>query len=109
MESILNENDIVVGATFENGTIQDYVDEQKTFGLIRIEDCTCKWFLYNKDESPIDIQSLYRKVTSQPNHFIQNDYGEEIVLFEKEGNVEFNVFLNKINEYLDDEFSTFFN
>ena len=27
MEMILNENDLVVGAKFKNGTIQDYVDD----------------------------------------------------------------------------------
>ena len=35
---ILNENDLVVGARFDNGTIQDYIDENKTYGLVRIED-----------------------------------------------------------------------
>ncbi|MDX9796631.1 MAG: hypothetical protein RBT24_07370 [Arcobacteraceae bacterium] len=107
MESILNEDDMIVGATFENGTIQDYVDENKTYGLIRIEDSTCNWFLYNKEESANDIQALYRKVTSQPNHFVENDFGEEIVLFNKTGSVEFEEFLQKVNEYLDDEFSSF--
>ena len=33
MEMILNENDLVVGARFENGTIQDYVDEKKLMDL----------------------------------------------------------------------------
>lgn len=107
MESILNEDDMIVGATFENGTIQDYVDENKTYGLIRIEDSTCKWFLYNKDESASDIQALYRKVTSLGNHYIENDFGEEIVLFDKQGSIEFEAFLEKANEYLDDEFSEF--
>lgn len=107
MESILNEDAMIVGATFENGTIQDYVDENKTYGLIRIEDSTCKWFLYNKDESANDIQALYRKVLAQGDHFIENDFGEEIVLFEKTGSVEFEEFLEKVNEYLDDEFSEF--
>lgn len=105
MDSILNEDDMVVGATFENGTIQDYVDEEKTYGLIRIEDSTCKWFLYNKDESSNDIQALYRKVISQNNHYIEDEFGEEIVLFDKTGSVEFEEFLEKVNEYLDDEFS----
>ncbi len=108
MESILNEDDMIVGATFENGTIQDYVDENKTYGLIRIEDSTCKWFLYNKDESANDIQALYRKITAQANHFVQNDFGEEIVLFDKTGSVEFDDFLEKVNEYLDNEFSELF-
>jgi len=108
MESILNEDDMIVGATFENGTIQDYVDENKTYGLIRIEDATCKWFLYNKDESANDIQALYRKVTAQDNHFVQNDFGEEIVLFDKTGSVEFEDFCEKVNDYLDNEFSQLF-
>jgi hypothetical protein len=108
MDSILNEDDMVVGATFENGTIQDYVDEEKTYGLIRIEDSTCKWFLYNKDESSNDIQALYRKVISQNNHYIEDEFGEEIVLFDKTGSVEFEEFLEKVNEYLDDEFSQLF-
>ena len=30
MEMILNEDDMVVGARFENGTIQDYIDKDKT-------------------------------------------------------------------------------
>jgi hypothetical protein len=63
--------------------------------------------LYNKEESANDIQALYRKVTSQPNHFVENDFGEEIVLFNKTGSVEFEEFLQKVNEYLDDEFSSF--
>ncbi|MFA7083828.1 MAG: hypothetical protein WC141_04750 [Arcobacteraceae bacterium] len=107
MESILNEDDMIVGATFENGTIQDYVDEAKTYGLIRIEESTCKWFLYNKQESAEDIQALYSKAVSQSNHFVHNDFGEEIVLFEKTGSVTFEEFLEKANEYLDDEFSEF--
>lgn len=108
MESILNEDDMIVGATFDNGTIQDYVDENKTYGLIRIEDSTCKWFLFNEQESDSDIQALYRKVTAQANHFVQNDFGEEIVLFDKTGSVAFEEFLEKVNEYLDDEFSQLF-
>ena len=62
MEMILNENDLVVGALFENGTIQDYVDENKTYGLVRIEDSTVNWFLFNKDESEADLQKLYKKI-----------------------------------------------
>ena len=38
MEMILNENDLVVGARLENGTIQEYGDDNKTYGHIRIED-----------------------------------------------------------------------
>jgi hypothetical protein len=63
--------------------------------------------LYNKEESANDIQALYRKVTSSSNHFVENDFGEEIVLFNKTGSVEFEEFLQKVNEYLDDEFSSF--
>ena len=62
MEMILNENDLVVGARFENGTIQDYIDENKTYGLVRIEDSTANWFLFNKDESEEDFDSLNRKL-----------------------------------------------
>ena len=54
MEMILNENDLVVGARFDSGTIQDYIDENKTYGLVRIEDSTANWFLFNKDESEED-------------------------------------------------------
>lgn len=66
---ILNENDLVVGARFENGTIQDYVDEKKTYGLIRIEESTANWFLFNKDESDKDLQKLYKQVLNEE-HFI---------------------------------------
>ena len=76
MEMILNEDDIVVGSRFENGTIQDYIDQDKTYGLLRVEDTTCNWFLFNKDESDDDIQKLYKKVLKEE-HFIQNDFGEE--------------------------------
>lgn len=40
MEMILNENDLVVGARFENGTIQDYIDENKNLW-------TCKNWRFN--------------------------------------------------------------
>lgn len=98
---ILNENDMVVGATFENGTIQDYIDEHNTYGLVRIKESTCKWFLFNKDESELEIQTLYKKVISDKNHFIQDDFGEEIVLFEKTGEATYSDFINQINAYLD--------
>ena len=88
MEMILNENDLVVGARFENGTIQDYIDENKTYGLVRIEESTANWFLFNKDESEDDLQKLYKKVLKEE-HFIQNDFGEEIVVFNKIGNQSF--------------------
>ena len=106
MEMILNENDLVVGARFENGTIQDYVDDNKTYGLIRIEDSTANWFLFNKDESEEDLQKLYKKVLKEE-HFIQNDFGEEIVVFNKIGNQSFEDFIKKIDAYLGDELGSF--
>ena len=106
MEMILNENDLVVGARFDNGTIQDYIDENKTYGLVRIEDSTANWFLFNKDESEEDLQELYKKVLKQE-HFIQNDFGEEIVVFNKIGNQSFEDFIKKIDEYLGDEMGSF--
>lgn len=102
MEMILNDDDLVVGARFENGTIQDYVDENKTYGLIRIEDSTANWFLFNIDESEDDIQKLYKQIKKEE-HFIQNDFGEEIVLFNKKGSQTFENFVKKIDEYLNDE------
>lgn len=107
MEMLLNENDIVVGAKFENGTIQDYVDEQQTYGLIRIEDSTANWFLFNRDESEEEIQKLYEKVKGE-NHFIQDDFGEEIVLFNKEGKHSYEEFIERIDEYLSDEIGSTF-
>ena len=106
MEMILNENDLVVGARFENGTIQDYIDENKTYGLVRIEESTANWFLFNKDESEDDLQKLYKKVLKEE-HFIQNDFGEEIVVFNKIGNQSFEDFIKKIDEYLGDELGNF--
>lgn len=106
MEMILNENDLVVGALFENGTIQDYVDENKTYGLVRIEDSTVNWFLFNKDESEADLQKLYKKIL-QEEHFIQDDFGEEIVVFNRTGNRLFEDFIKKIDEYLGDELGEF--
>ena len=94
MEMILNENDLVVGARFENGTIQDYVDDNKTYGLIRIEDSTANWFLFNKDESEDDLQKLYKKVLKEE-HFIQI------------GNQCFEDFIKKIDAYLGDELGSF--
>ena len=102
MEMILNENDLVVGARFENGTIQDYVDNDKTYGLIRIEDSTANWFLFNKDESEEAVQELYKNVIKKE-HFIQDDFGEEIVVFNKTGDVAIEDFVKKIDEYLGDE------
>ena len=106
MEMILNENDLVVGARFDNGTIQDYIDENKTYGLVRIQDSTANWFLFNKDESEEDLQKLYKKVLKEE-HFIQNDFGEEIVVFNKIGNQSFENFIKKIDEYLGDELGSF--
>lgn len=103
---ILNENDLVVGARFENGTIQDYIDEKKTYGLIRIEESTANWFLFNKDESEDDLQKLYKQVLKSE-HFIQDDFGEEIVVFNKNGSKSFEDFIKKIDEYLGDELGSF--
>lgn len=102
MEMILNDNDLVVGAIFENGTIQDYVDDEKTYGLIRVEDTTANWFLYNDFDSASEIKELYKKVTKDE-HFIKNDFGEEIVLFNKKGTISFEKLVEKIDAYLDDE------
>lgn len=107
MDMILNDDDIVVGAQFDNGTIQDYIDENKTYGLVRIEDSTANWFLFNKQESDEDLQELYLKVT-QEEHFIQNDFGEEIVIFNKQGDKTFEEFIAKIDEYLNDEMGSIF-
>ncbi len=106
MEMILNENDLVVGARFENGTIQDYVDNEKTYGLIRIENSTANWFLFNKDESEEAVQELYKNVIKKE-HFIQDDFGEEIVVFNKTGDVAIEDFVKKIDEYLGDELGSF--
>lgn len=106
MEMILNENDLVVGARFEDGTIQDYIDENKTYGLIRIEDSTANWFLFNKDESEDDLQKIYKQILEEE-HFIQNDAGEEIVIFNKIGEKKFEDFIKKIDEYLGDELGSF--
>ena len=102
MEMMLNENDIVVGAKFENGTIQDYVDDAQTYGLIRVEETTANWFLYNEIDSAEDIKELYEKVKKEEN-FIRNDFGEEIVLFNKKGEISFEKLVEKIDAYLDDE------
>ncbi|QEZ88598.1 hypothetical protein ACIB15232_0427 [Aliarcobacter cibarius] len=106
MEMILNEDDMVVGARFENGTIQDYIDKDKTYGLLRVEDTTCNWFLFNKDESEEELQKLYNEVIKKE-HFIQNDFGEEIVLFNRQGEKSFEDLVKKIDEYLGDELGSF--
>ena len=106
MEMILNENEIVVGAEFENGTIQDYVDENKTYGLIRVEDTTANWFLYNKIDSPEDIQDLYKSALNK-DHFIKDEFGEEVVVFNKNGNKSYEELVSMIDAYLDDEMENF--
>lgn len=106
MEMILNEDDMVVGARFENGTIQDYVDENRNYGLLRLEDTTCNWFLFNKDESDEELQKIYKEVTNKE-HFIQNDFGEEIVIFNKNGEKKFEDLIKIIDEYLGDELGSF--
>jgi len=108
MEMILNENDIVVGAQFEKGTIQDYVDEANMYGLIRLEDTTAHWFLFNNEDSPLDIKNLYRETKQDPNHFIQDDFGEEIVIFNKEGEKSYEDLASKIDEYLNAEMGSLF-
>lgn len=102
MEMILNEHDMVVGASFENGTIQDYVDETNTYGLIRVDETTANWFLFNKEDSTSDMKELYERVIKQE-HFIHNDFGEEIVVFDKKGDVSFEELIKKIDDYMGDE------
>jgi hypothetical protein len=106
MEMILNEDDMVIGARFENGTIQDYIDENKTYGHLRVEDTTCNWFLFNQIESEKELQKLYKEILKKE-HFIQNDFGEEIVLFNKQGSKTFEELVKKIDEYLGDELGNF--
>jgi len=102
MEMILNENDMVIGASFTNGTIQDYIDEENTYGLVRIDETTANWFLYNKDDSDEIIQELYNRVIKEE-HYIKNDFGEEIVLFSKEGPISNDEIIKTIDDYLDNE------
>ncbi len=106
MEMILNEDDMVIGARFENGTIQDYIDENNSYGLLRVEDTTCNWFLFNQIESEKELQKLYKEILKKE-HFIQNDFGEEIVLFNKQGSKTFEELVKKIDEYLGDELGNF--
>ncbi|RXJ88375.1 hypothetical protein CRV01_13230 [Arcobacter sp. CECT 8983] len=105
MEMILNEYDMVVGAKFENGTIQDYVDEAQTYGLIRYENTSANWFLYNDLDSPEDIKELYKKVKKQE-HYIKDEHGEEMVIFNKEGKASYEKLIDTIDSYLDDELAT---
>ena len=106
MEMILNEDDMVIGARFENGTIQDYIDENKNYGLLRVEDTTCNWFLFNKNESDKELQKLYKEIIKKE-HYIQDDFGEEIVIFNKKGKHSFEELAKKIDDYLGDELSAF--
>jgi len=107
MEMLLNEYDMAVGARFENGTIQDYVDDANTYGLLRIEENTVNWFLYNSIESDDDVKELYEEVIKKE-HFIHNDFGEEIVLFNKDGKLSYETMLKKIDEYMDDGVGTIY-
>ncbi len=101
MEMILNEHDMVVGASFENGTIQDYVDDNNTYGLVRINDSMVYWFLFNEDDSDEISKKLYKEVITKE-HFIQDDFGEKIVLFDKKGDISYEDMIKKIDEYLND-------
>lgn len=102
MEMILNEYDMVVGAKFEDGTIQDYIDDEQTYGLIRVKKTSANWFLFNNLDSPSEIRDLYEKV-KKSEHFIKDEFGEEVVVFNKEGDVSYEDLIKKIDEYLDDE------
>ncbi len=102
MEVIMNEHDMVVGAVFDNGTIQDYVDDNNTYGLIRVDDTIANWFLYNKDDSTDDMHELFQKV-SQNDHYIKDEFGEMIVLFDKKGELDYETLVEKIDAYLDYE------
>jgi hypothetical protein len=104
MQMMLNEHDMVVGASFQNGTIQDYVDKNNTYGLLRIEDSTVNWFLFNEDDSDDISKELYKRVIKE-DHFIQDDFGEKIVLFNKEGNISYEDMVKKVDEYLNDSMS----
>ena len=101
MEMLLNEYDMVVGAKFEDGTIQDYVDDKNTFGLVRIEDTTANWFLFNEMDSDDDTKELYKSVIKKGHH-IHDEFGEKVVLFNKTGQVPYEKFVDIINTYIDD-------
>ncbi len=98
---ILNEFDMVVGARFDNGTIQDYVDENNTYGLIRIGESTANWFLYNEIDSDELSKKLFNDVKTKE-HFIHDDFGELIVIFNKNGDAKYEEFIKLIDQYLDD-------
>lgn len=101
MEMILNEHDMVVGARFSNGTIQDYVDENNTYGLIRIGNTTANWFLYNEIDSDELSKKLFNQV-KQEDHYIHDDFGELIVIFNKEGDEKYESIIAVIDSYLED-------
>lgn len=103
MEMILNENDLVIGAIFDGGTIQDYVDDEKTYGLVRFEDTTANWFLYNEEDSTEDLKKLFKEV-SQKDKYIHDEFGEMIVLFDKKGDISYEILCSKIDDYLNDGF-----
>lgn len=102
MEMIMNEHDMVVGVMYDNGTIQDYVDENNTYGLIRIDDTIANWFLYNKEDSTDEIHKLFKDV-SKKDHYIKDEFGEMIVLFDKKGDLDYKTLVDKIDSYLDYE------
>lgn len=54
------------------------------------------------------IYKNYIKKVLKEEHFIQNDFGEEIVVFNKTGNKSFEDFIKKIDEYLGDELGILF-
>lgn len=72
MEMLLNEYDMVVGARFEKGTIQDYIDDKNSFGLIRIENSTANWFLYNDLDCDEQSKELYESVIKKIILFMMN-------------------------------------
>ena len=49
---------------------------------------------------------MYKNVIKKE-HFIQDDFGEEIVVFNKTGDVAIEDFVKKIDEYLGDELGSF--
>lgn len=104
MEMIMNEYDMVIGAVYDNGTIQDYVDDNNTYGLVRIDDTMANWFLYNKEDSTPEIHKLFEEVTKK-DHYIKDDFGEMIVVFGKKGKVDYKTLVEKIDAYLDYELS----
>ena len=62
--------------------------------------------LFGLGFSEDDLQKLYKQVL-KADHFIQDDFGEEIVIFNKNGSKSFEDFIKKIDEYLGDELGSF--